>query len=84
VLQVDRYTVASLGSFDWRNALGVVMAPALIVHGSLDVISADSAREWAMALPNARLVLLPGVGHFPHVESPERFYPLLNAFLSEY
>ena len=82
-LNVDRYTVASLGSFDWRGALGAVMAPALIVHGSVDVISADSAREWAAALPNARLALLEGVGHFPYLESPERFYPLVNAFLAE-
>jgi len=82
-LHVDRYTVASLGSFDWRSALGAVTASALIVHGSLDVISADSAREWAMALPNARFALLEGVGHFPYLESPERFYPLVNAFLVE-
>lgn len=83
VLEVDRHTVASLGRFDWRGALGAVVAPALIVHGSADVISADSAREWAAALPNARLALLEGVGHFPYLESPERFYPLVNAFLAE-
>jgi proline iminopeptidase len=59
------------------------MAPALIVHGSADAISAHSAREWAAALPNARFALLEGVGHFPYLESPERFYPLVNAFLTD-
>lgn len=82
-LQVDRHTVASLGSFDWRNTLGAVTAPALIVHGSVDVISADSAREWAAALPGARFALLEGVGHFPYLEAPEQFYPLVKAFLAE-
>jgi proline iminopeptidase len=82
-LNVDRYTVDSLGNYDWRGALGAVMAPALIVHGSIDVISADSAREWVAALPNARFALLDGVAHFPYLESPERFYPLVNAFLAD-
>lgn len=79
---VDRYTVESLANFDWRGALGAVTAPALVVHGSADVISADSAREWTAALPNARFVLLDGVGHFPYLESPERFYPMVDAFLA--
>jgi proline iminopeptidase len=81
-LNVDRYTVASLGNFDWRGALGAVRAPALVVHGSGDVISVDSAREWAAALPSARLALLEEVGHFPYLEAPERFYPLVNEFLA--
>lgn len=81
-VNIDRYTVSSLGAFDWRCALGVVEAPALVVHGSADVISADSAREWAAALPNARLTLLNGVGHFPYLESPEQFFPVVKAFLA--
>jgi pimeloyl-ACP methyl ester carboxylesterase len=29
---------------------------------------------------NGRLHLLPGIGHVPHMEAPERFYPPLMAF----
>jgi proline iminopeptidase len=79
---VDRYTVPSLGDFDWRGALREVTSPALIVHGTADIIPADSSREWAAALPNARLVLLEGIGHFPYLESPEQFFPLVSAFLA--
>ena len=82
VVNVDRYTVSSLGAFDWRGALGAVKAPVLVVHGDADVISPSSAREWAAAFPNARLALLAGVGHFPFVESPEQFFPVVNAFLA--
>jgi pimeloyl-ACP methyl ester carboxylesterase len=31
----------------------------------------------------ARLLLLPGLGHVPHFEAPERTYPPLIAFLKE-
>ena len=31
----------------------------------------------------ARLLLLPGLGHVPHIESPEKTLPPLVAFLKE-
>ena len=31
----------------------------------------------------ARLHLIPGLGHVPHMEAPENFYPPLLAFLKE-
>jgi hypothetical protein len=30
-----------------------------------------------------RLLLLPGLGHVPHIEAPEKTYPPLLAFLKE-
>lgn len=32
-------------------------------------------------IPNCELVLLPGLGHVPHFEAPDRFYPPLVKFL---
>jgi pimeloyl-ACP methyl ester carboxylesterase len=39
----------------------------------------------ASAIPNGngRLHLLPGLGHVPHMEAPDRTYPPLVAFLKE-
>jgi proline iminopeptidase len=59
IASVDRFTVASLGEYDWRSSLSAVPVPALIVHGTSDAISVENATEWATALPNARLLLLP-------------------------
>jgi hypothetical protein len=33
------------------------------------------------AIPNSRLEIIPGVGHFPHVEEPYRFVEILVDFL---
>lgn len=41
----------------------------------------ELGRAAARAIPNARLEALPGVGHIPHFEAPERFHELLVAFL---
>ena len=74
VRSVDRITLPSLGDWDWRPALGAVNAPALVIHGAHDHVPLESAREWASALPNGRLLVLEGSGHFPYLEMPERFF----------
>jgi proline iminopeptidase len=56
--------------------------PTLIVHGEDDLDPVEEAREWVAALPDARLLTLEGVGQFPWVEAPERFYGAVNRFLA--
>jgi pimeloyl-ACP methyl ester carboxylesterase len=56
--------------------------PTLIVWGDQDkiipVVHAAQAHE---AIPNSRLEIMEGVGHFPHVEEPARFVEILTDFL---
>jgi pimeloyl-ACP methyl ester carboxylesterase len=49
----------------WHGArLAELTAPTLVVHGEQDpVVRPSAARATAAAVPGARLVLLPGVGH---------------------
>jgi proline iminopeptidase len=81
IASVDRFVAASLGEWDWRPVIRRVDAPALVIHGSADVLPVEGAREWAATLPNARLVLLEGVGHFPYLKAPEAFFPAVDVFL---
>jgi proline iminopeptidase len=81
IANVDRFVLASLGDYDWRRGLEQVQAPALVVHGAEDPIPAESAAEWAKALPNARLLLIPGVGHFPYLEAPHTFFAAMESFV---
>jgi proline iminopeptidase len=78
---VDRFVVASLGDFDWRAPLRAVEAPALIIHGAADPLPVEGAREWAGALPQGRMLLIDGVGHFPYLEAPEQFFAAVEQFV---
>lgn len=69
-------------SWDWRQRVSLVEAPTLVIHGMEDLIPLESSREWAVTLPNARLLVIPGCGHFPHLEAPELYFPALDRFLS--
>ena len=47
--------------------------PVVLIHGDSDLlIPVDRAREIKVVLPIAHLVELPGVGHMPMMEAPER------------
>ena len=59
-----------------------LQAPVLVVQGDDDVIPLASAQEWAATLLDARLLVVPGAGHFPHLEDPDLFFPAANTFLS--
>jgi pimeloyl-ACP methyl ester carboxylesterase len=72
---------------DWAH----IKAPTLVFGGAEDTLPGSSAifRERmkfvAETIPDghARLLLLPGLGHVPHMEAPEKTYPPLVAFLKE-
>lgn len=59
-----------------------IACPTLVIHGADDRIIPPSAGERvAEAIPDARLVLVDGGGHAPHVRDPVRVNGLLDVFL---
>lgn len=56
--------------------------PVMIVWGSQDlIIPVSHAHAAHETIGTSRLEILPGVGHFPHVEAPDQFVEVLNDFL---
>jgi len=67
---------------DTRDGLGQIRVPCLVLAGELDLLNPPRvAAELAERLPQARLVLLPDVGHMPHVEDQARFRLEIDRFL---
>jgi pimeloyl-ACP methyl ester carboxylesterase len=69
---------------DWAH----ITAPTLVFGGHEDSLTPnfpDRMKAVADAIPNGRggLLLLPGLGHVPHLEAPAEFYPPLTKFLEE-
>jgi len=65
-----------------------IKAPTLVFGGREDSLTAnfpDRMKAVADAIPNGngRLLLLPGIGHVPHLEAPAEFYPGLLGFIKE-
>lgn len=70
------------GDFDWRSSLERVSIPRLVIHGDRDNFPVEGAREWVAGRPNARLLVLRGVGHWPQYERPRETLNAIEGFLS--
>lgn len=73
--------------YDWAH----IKAPTLAFGGAEDMLAGTAAvfqqrmKYIADTIPNGngRLLLIPGLGHVPHMEAPEKTLPPLVAFLKE-
>ncbi len=55
-----------------RRCAAGVRCPTVVLHGTADrTVSVREARRLAESLPGAKLLLLPTVGHRPHLERPD-------------
>lgn len=69
--------------YDWHQALRALSAPSFVLHGERDVLPAAQARRTVAHLPGSRLAVLADAGHMPFWEAPDRFFPLVAAFLDD-
>jgi len=57
-------------------------SPVLIVHGTKDRNAPyGGGRDWAMRLPDARLVTVENAAHAPWIEAPELVFNSIETFL---
>jgi len=68
--------------WDWRQEVTSIRSQTLVIHGEEDLIPEKASREWAIHIPQARLLTIPAAGHFPHLEAPEFFLSAVDLFLN--
>jgi pimeloyl-ACP methyl ester carboxylesterase len=68
--------------YDLRGRLHEIQVPTLILNGAADFFGPRVSGRELSAIPNSRLVMLSGCGHWPFVETPDRFRAELEAFLT--
>ncbi|MDB4971009.1 MAG: alpha/beta hydrolase fold protein [Myxococcales bacterium] len=77
---VHRQLVAILSGGNRHAALTALRKPALVIHGDADpLLSVEGGRDTAAAIPGARLVVIPGMGH----ELPRPVWPRVIEAVAE-
>ena len=70
---------------DQCDLLPTIAVPTLLIWGELDARSPLSvARQFAQAIPDTQLVVIPGCGHVSNLERPGQFNEAVRAFCREH
>jgi proline iminopeptidase len=85
-VNLDRHIEASIASVKQltltKHDLAQIAMPVLTIHGTLDRNAPfGGGREWAMTLPNARLLAVRNAAHQSFDEYPETVLPAVDEFL---
>jgi pimeloyl-ACP methyl ester carboxylesterase len=71
----------AMAEADHRDLLPRIVVPTLLIWGELDARSPLSvASQFDRAIPNAKLVVIPGAGHLSHLEAPQQFNDAVREF----
>jgi len=61
-----------------------IRAPIIyILGGASTIVPAETQRELKQALPQAQIVTMPGLGHYPTDEKPAEFLSIVDRFLAD-
>ena len=72
----------AIGSFDFRDRLGEIAAPTLVIAGAEDSATTPADAAFiAERIPGARLLVVEGAAHLANVERPDAFTAALLAHL---
>lgn len=83
-VQTFHVACAALASLDLREQLPSVTMPVLVLVGEQDEATPPAmSRELTAALPDARLIELPGLAHVPQLQAPEQFVAAIRPFIDE-
>ena len=64
-----------------REELAAIAVPTLLLWGEQDeLIPLASGEDAASLIPDAKLVVLPNVGHIPSIEAPDEFVRVISEF----
>lgn len=83
-----RYNQATVGRNGMRNdvsdRVAEIAVPTLFFHGTDDpLVDPDDSRRAVARMPHARLVEVPGAGHWAQFDAPEAFWAAADAFLAD-
>ena len=72
--------------FDVVDRLAAIGCPTLVSVGALDPITPVAAAQEivdALAPGVGRLEVMPGMGHFPWLDAPDGYWPVIEAFVGD-
>jgi pimeloyl-ACP methyl ester carboxylesterase len=66
----------------WEYVREIKCPTIYILGGASSIVPPETQKQLKDTLPSVEIVTMPGLGHYPHVESPEEYLKIVSAFLA--
>ncbi len=77
------HVIGTIKDWDITNRLREITVPTLLISGKFDEVTPATVEIVHKGIPGAEWTLMEGCSHLSHVEQPERFMQLANAFFDK-
>jgi pimeloyl-ACP methyl ester carboxylesterase len=68
----------------WETIREIKAPIVYILGGASDIVPPETQEELKKALPQARIVTMPGLGHYPSDEKPDEFVAIVDEFFARH
>lgn len=80
LLMINQLSRQIFASYDIFDLLPRIECPTLIIHGLEDFIPMESSKRLQLGIKGSELIILKNCAHYPFIEVPDEFFPLLEEF----
>jgi len=67
----------------WQYVSKIKCPTIYILGGASSIVPPEAQDRLKATLPDVRIVTMPGLGHYPHLEAPEEYLRIVQVFLAE-
>ncbi len=65
----------------WRFVSKIQCPTLYILGGASSIVPPETQKQLKETLPDCKIIIMPGLGHYPHQEAPEEYIKLVEAFV---
>lgn len=66
----------------WQYVRKIACPTLYILGGASAIVPPETQLQLKQTLPDCEIVVMPGIGHYPHLEAPEDYLAIAKGFLS--
>jgi esterase len=66
----------------WQHVRRITSPTVYVLGGRSTIVSAATQDQLKKTVPGCEIVVMPGIGHYPHLEAPTEYVDLVKGFLS--
>ena len=67
----------------WRFVRQITCPTLYVLGGASNIVPPATQEQLKKAVPSSRIIIMPGLGHYPHLEAPDEYLKIVQTFLDE-